>query len=149
MASNAIHGRFGAFYVDQTATPTSGPSYGVSMLGNLSSWSLNGTRDTVEVTTLGDTNKNYVTGLSDGTGSIEGVLDTSSTGIYTVSDGLSRAFYRYNDDTDANSRKPISGGGKGYDYGLATFNGLDLKSGVSEANTFTMNWTLAGNISHV
>lgn len=148
MATNAIHGRFGAFYVDQNATPTVTPARGVTKLGNLTSWTLGGTRDTVEVTTLGDTNKNFVSGLSDGTGSIEGVMSTSANGIYTVSDGLERAFYRYNDDTDATSRSPIPTG-KGYSYGIATFNGIDIKSGVAEANTFTMNWTLAGNITHL
>lgn len=149
MASNAIHGRFGAFYVDQSTTPSSGPQYVVSAFGNLTSWSLNGTRDTVEVTTLGDDNKNYVSGLANGEGQVEGVLDTTSLGIYTIADGLARAFYRYNDDTSSDTRKPVSGGGKGYSYGLATFNGIEAKAGVSEAVTWSSTWSIVGNVSHV
>lgn len=46
------------------------------MVGSLSSWTLNFTRDKVDVTSFGDTNKTYLSGLQDVSGSFEGFFDT-------------------------------------------------------------------------
>jgi hypothetical protein len=46
-------------------------------------WTLNRARDTVEVTSFGDTNKTYVVGLPDVSGSFAGFLDTSGDILLT------------------------------------------------------------------
>ena len=46
-------------------------------------WTLNRARDTIEVTSFGDTNKVYVAGLPDVSGSFAGFLDTSGDILLT------------------------------------------------------------------
>src|ERR1041385_1933991 len=46
-------------------------------------WTLNRARDTIEVTSFGDTNKTYVAGLPDVSGSFAGFLDTSGDLLLT------------------------------------------------------------------
>ena|SRR5438105_1199134 len=46
-------------------------------------WTLNRSRDTIEVTSFGDTNKAYVAGLPDVSGSFAGFLDTSGDILLT------------------------------------------------------------------
>lgn len=145
MATSAIHGRFGALYVDQS-TAANGSA---SPLGNLSDWTINGNRDQVEVTVLGESVKTYVSGLSDFTGTLNGVLNTASTGIYTTADGVARKFYLYIDDTDAASRAPVSGSGKGYWYGTALFNGVTSNGGVGDAVKWSIDWSAATSIYRV
>lgn len=144
MATNAIHGRFGALYVDQT----SGANGSASPLGNLSDWSIDGQRDQVEVSVLGENVRTYTSGLSDFTGGLNGVLDTASNGIYTVADGVARKFYLYVDNTDATSKSPVPTG-KGYWYGQALFNGVSTQGGVGDAVKWTINWSAATSIYRV
>jgi len=73
MAANAgtkLHGKNGAIYVN-------GPKGTGTKVATKSQWDLNLARDYVEVTTFGDTNKTYVAGLKDITGTFNGVLDVS------------------------------------------------------------------------
>jgi len=142
--ANAIHGRFGAFYVDQTV----GGVGAASPLGNQQDWSINQARDRVETTSLGDSTKNYVAGLGDATGVLNTLLDSSSTTIYNVGDGAARKFYLYIDNTDAASRAPVSGSGKGYWYGTATFDSSS-QGGVSDVVKVTVNWSAATSVSRV
>lgn len=144
MATNAIHGRFGALYVDQS-TAANGSA---SPLGNLSDWSIDGQRDQVEVSVLGENVKTYTAGLSDFTGTLNGVLNTASNGIYTVANGVARTFYLYIDDTDATSKSPVPTG-KGYWYGQALFNGVSTQGGVGDAVKWTINWSAATSIYRV
>ena len=141
---NQIHGRFGAFYVDQTANG----SGAASPLGNVSDWSINQARDRVETTALGDGTKNYVAGLADASGVVNTMLATNSLGIYTVGDGAARKFYLYIDDTDGTSRAPIAGSGKGYWYGTATFD-TSTQGGVADVVKVTVNWSAASTVSRV
>ena len=141
MATNAIHGRFGALYVDQS-TAANGSA---SPLGNLSDWSIDGQRDQIEVSVLGENVKTYTAGLSDFTGTLNGVLNTASNGIYTVANGVARTFYLYIDDTDATSKSPVPTG-KGYWYGQALFNGVSTQGGVGDAVKWTINWSAATSI---
>ena len=144
MATNAIHGRFGALYVDQS-TAANGSA---SPLGNLSDWSIDGQRDQIEVSVLGENVKTYTAGLSDFTGTLNGVLNTASNGIYTVANGVARTFYLYIDDTDATSKSPVPTG-KGYWYGQALFNGVSTQGGVGDAVKWTINWSAASSIYRV
>ena len=144
MATNAIHGRFGALYVDQS-TAANGSA---SPLGNLSDWSIDGQRVQVEVSVLGENVKTYTAGLSDFTGTLNGVLNTASNGIYTVANGVARTFYLYIDDTDATSKSPVPTG-KGYWYGQALFNGVSTQGGVGDAVKWTINWSAATSIYRV
>lgn len=145
MASNAIHGRFGALFVDQTA----GANGSAEQLGNLSDWNIDGQRDQVEVTVLGESVKTYVSGLSNFQGTLNGVLNTDSTGIYTVGDGVARKFYLYIDATSSTTQEPVSGSGKGYWYGEALFNGVSTTGGVGDAVKWTMNWSAATSVYRV
>ena len=142
MANAAIHGRFGALFVDQSTAANGSPS----PLGNLSDWTVSGKRDLVEVTVLGEANKSYVSGLSDFSGQLNGVLDTSTSGLFTVADGVARKFYLYIDNTSGTTQAPIPTG-KGYWYGSATFAGVDTKAGVSAAVTWSINWSASGSIT--
>lgn len=47
-------------------------------------WTLNLARDTVDVTTFGDTNKTYVVGLRDISGTYAGLLDMSGDTLLTA-----------------------------------------------------------------
>lgn len=63
-----VHGRKGQIQIGN-ASP-------LAVIGSLSGWSISFTRDTVDVTSFGDTNKTYLSGLPDVTGSFEGTFDT-------------------------------------------------------------------------
>lgn len=63
-----LHGRNG-----QIAIGASSPE---TVIGSLSAWTINFTRDKVDVTSFGDTNKTYLAGLKDVSGSFEGFFDT-------------------------------------------------------------------------
>lgn len=145
MATNAIHGRFGALYVDQSAAANGSPS----QLGNLSDWNIDGKREQIEVSVLGENVKTYVAGLADFTGGLNGVLNTASNGIYTVADGVARSFYLYIDVTSSATMAPVSGGGKGYWYGQALFNGVSTKGGVGDALKWSIDWAAATSITRL
>jgi len=73
MAANdgtKLHGKNGAIYVGNPK-PT-GDKVAIK-----SQWDLNLSRDYVEVTTFGDTNKEYLAGLKDISGSFNGLLDVA------------------------------------------------------------------------
>ena len=63
-----VHGRNGEIQVG------SGSPY--SVIGSLSAWSISFTRDKVDSTSFGDTNKTYLAGRKDVSGSFEGFVDT-------------------------------------------------------------------------
>jgi hypothetical protein len=73
LAANAgtkLHGKNGAIYVN-------GAKGSGTKVATKSQWDLNLSRDYVDVTTFGDTNKTYVAGLKDTTGTFNGLLDVS------------------------------------------------------------------------
>jgi hypothetical protein len=74
------HGSGGQVAID----PAGGSAY--TTVGSLNSWTLDQTRDKVDVTAFGDTNKQYVVGLADTKGSFGGWWDetTTPTGIFDV-----------------------------------------------------------------
>jgi hypothetical protein len=86
------HGRNGRLYMNLTSGGTAEP---VAFLNN---WEFNQATDTVEVTAFGDTNKVYVAGLPDASGSVSGFYDDATVQTYTAAlDGVARKFYLYPD----------------------------------------------------
>lgn len=86
-----IHGRKGRLYVGLASDTAS-----AEPVTNLSKWSIDFSTDDVEVTVFGDTNKVYVSGLPDASGSFSGFYDSASAQLYTsATDGLARRFYLY------------------------------------------------------
>lgn len=75
----AYAGRKGMVYMSTTSGGTA------ALVVNLKSWSLNMPTDKIEVTAFGDTNKKYVQGLPDATGSVSGWWDDTSDALYDAS----------------------------------------------------------------
>lgn len=145
MATNAIHGRFGGLYVDQSAAANAT----ATLLPNLSDWSVNESRDQVEVTVLGETTKTYTSGLKDYQTTFNGILNSGSTAINVVADGVARRFYHYVDISSLAAMAPISGSGKGYWYGYGLFSGLTTSGGVADAVKWTINGSAATDVYRV
>lgn len=74
------HGRDGIVYLAATAGGTA-----TTVLG-LTSWSMDMSRDTVDVTEFGDTNKTYVVGLKDLTGDFDGFWNDAETKLFAGAD---------------------------------------------------------------
>jgi len=142
MATNALHGRFGALYVAQDAGATAAPT----KLGNLTDWTVSGDRAQVETTCLGDGNVTRVAGLQDYSGDLSGFIDSTSTAVYQVGDGVSRRFYLYLDDT---AKGVASSAGAGYFYGYGLFAGVSTTGGVGDAIKWSMKWAASGNVGRV
>ena len=99
------HGRNGRLYVAVASGGTAEP------VAFLRDWSIDFSVDNVEVTAFGDTNKVYVAGLPDSSGSFSGFFDSATAQLYTAAtDGVARNFYLYPDTADAT-----------YWYGTALF----------------------------
>ena len=91
------HGRNGRLYLG-IATSAAAPS----SVAFLKQWSAEFAVDTAEVTSFGDTNKVYVSGLPDAQGSFSGYFDDATAQSYTAAvDGDARKFYLYPDITNA------------------------------------------------
>lgn len=91
-----IHGRRGRLYVG-----LADDSADAEPVSFLNSWDISSSTDRVDVTAFGDSNKVYVAGLPDASGSFSGFYDTDTDQLYTASqDGLARKFYLYPDTTD-------------------------------------------------
>jgi hypothetical protein len=88
------HGKKGLLYMSTTGT---GAAASVSQL---TEWSLDMATDKVDVTAFGDTNKTYVVGMKDLSGSFAGFWDSDSDTIYDASessDGVNMYLYPSSD----------------------------------------------------
>lgn len=86
-----VHGRAGRIYVGLASGTAEAQA-----VANLTEWTMDFSVDDVEVTTFGDSNKVYVAGLPDASGSFSGFFDTASAQLYTAAtDGAARRFYLY------------------------------------------------------
>jgi len=81
------HGRNGSIHVD-----------GV-LVAAKAEWTLSLARDTVEVTSFGDANKQYVVGLKDISGTYNGTLDMSGDLMLTAAGEDAQLIELYGDDT--------------------------------------------------
>lgn len=134
MALRRYSGRNMAFYlsIDGTAAATSVPF--------LNEYEISASSDNIEVTAGGDTNKTYVPGLPDFSGTVSGFFDYDSTqtsdALWKASrDGIARGFYLYPD-----SSVPTVAF-----YGTAYFD-FSHSAGVGGAGTVSSNIVAAGNI---
>lgn len=96
-------------------------------------WDINFTQDSLDVTAMGDTTKQYVAGLPDAGGSFSGFHDDVDTGsqIYAAAtDGLSRKFYLYPDLSSATK----------YYYGDVVVSDFTSSGGVDGAVTSAVTW---------
>ena len=94
MAANdgtKLHGKNGALYVN-------GPKGTGTKVATKAQWDLNLSRDYVEVTTFGDTNKTYLAGLKDISGSFNGLLDVSGDLMVNNTSVDDVPLYLYADD---------------------------------------------------
>lgn len=128
-----IHGRKGRLYVDLTGAGSAAP------VAYLSQWSMDFTSDRVDVTAFGDSNKTYVQGLADASGTYSGFYDTESAQLYTAAtDGAARKFYLY-PTTDDNAE---------YFWGTAFFD-FSISSGVDKAVEISGSYQAASTITKV
>lgn len=129
------HGRNGRLYLG-IATSAADPE----SVAYLSQWSAEFGTDTAEVTSFGDSNKVYVTGLPDAQGSFSGFWDDSTAQSYTAAlDGVARKFYLYPD---------ISNAPGVYWYGTGFFDfSIDVQ--VDGAISTSGNWRAAGVVSKI
>lgn len=112
---------------------TTGSGAAVNVI-SLNTWSLDMPTDKVEVTAFGDTNKQYVVGLSDASGSISGFWDDTSDALYDASrsaDGIKMYLY------------PSSDAPTKYFYGPAWVD-FSISQGVSEAVAVSASYSANG-----
>lgn len=89
MAANTgtkLHGKNGAIYLAGTKVKLK------------TEWTLNLSRDYVDATVFGDTNKTYLTGLKDISGTYAGLFDNSGDLLVNATDSDSVMTYVYSDD---------------------------------------------------
>jgi len=90
-----LHGKNGAIYLG-------GPKgTGVKVMAK-TEWTLNLNRDYVDATTFGNTNKVYLVGLKDISGTWSGLLDVSGDLLVNSADSGAQQIYLYADDTTNN-----------------------------------------------
>lgn len=129
----AVHGRSGVLYL--------GPTNGAAAVNvsKLNTWTINYSTDQVEVTAFGDSNKTYVAGLPDASGSFAGFWDSGATSTFQTAarDGQSRKMYLY---PDGNSAR--------YWYGDVLLD-FSATAGVSAAVQASANFSAASAITPV
>lgn len=98
MAANAgtkLHGKNGAIFLD-------GPKGSGTKVSTKTEWTLNLNRDYVDATVFGDTNKTYLVGLKDISGTYAGLLDVSGDLLINASSSDTVNIYLYADDRTGN-----------------------------------------------
>jgi hypothetical protein len=126
------HGRNGRLYTNITSGGTAEP------IAYLRDWSIDFSVDNVDVTAFGDSNKVYVAGLPDSSGTFAGFYDSATAQLYTAAtDGVARKFYLYPDTADAI-----------YWFGTALFD-FSVSTAVDGAVTVSGNWNAASIVSKV
>jgi hypothetical protein len=127
------HGRNGRLYV---AIASAGVAEPITFLRD---WSINFAVDNVDVTAFGDTNKVYVAGLPDSTGSFSGFYDDATQQLYTAAtDGVARAFYLY-PDTSSTTK---------YWFGTALFD-FNVSAAVDGSVDISGDWNAASAITRI
>jgi hypothetical protein len=127
-----IHGRNGRLYAAIASGGTAEP------VVFLNQWSIDFTVDNVEVTAFGDTNKTYVAGLPDSSGSFSGFYDDATAQMYTAAtDGVARNFYLYPNTSAAT-----------YWYGTALFD-FSVSGSVDGGVTVSGDWNAASAVAKV
>jgi len=89
--NTALHGKNGAIYLH-------GKKGTGTKVVNKTEWTLNLSRDYVDATVFGDTNKTYLVGLRDLQGTYAGILDTGGDYMVNASSSDTLYLYLYADD---------------------------------------------------
>jgi predicted secreted protein len=128
-----IAGRNGALLI---ALDTASTAY--TTISFLRDWSISFTSDQIDVTSMADSNKVYVGGLSDATGSVSGFLDAATTNntFEAALDGESRSFKLYPDAATTTSF-----------YSGAAIWDFSLTSAVDGAVEFSANFSATSAIT--
>lgn len=87
----ALHGKNGAIYIG-------GPKGTGTKVVNKTEWTLSLNRDYVDSTVFGDTNKTYLVGLKDISGTFAGLLDMQGDAQVNAANSDSMQIYLYADD---------------------------------------------------
>lgn len=122
-------GRRGRVLIASTGTgqPT-------AVLG-ITKWSLDLSQDPIETTEFGDTNKTYVVGLRDVSGSFEGFWNDAETKLFAGAQSADGSFiYLYPDMTNAPSK---------YAYGPAWLS-VSMETDVGDAVKESINFSANG-----
>ena len=126
-----IHGSRGQVAMDVAG----GTTY--TTVADLNSWTLDTTRDTAEVTAFGNTNKQFVLGLPNYTGTLGGFWNTtSSPALFDAIFGTAAVGLKLTMDTAVATD---------FFSGLAYLTGGGIAVGVGGAVTITSGWVAAGN----
>lgn len=88
-----LHGKNGAIYIDGAKGQAA-----AKKVATKNEWTLNLNRDYVDATVFGDTNKTYLTGLKDISGTFAGLLDVSGDLLLNATDSDAVQTYLYADD---------------------------------------------------
>lgn len=108
MTMTKVHGKNGAIWIGGPAGTATGHGTKVS---NRTEWTLNLNRDFVDTTVFGDTNKTYLVGLKDISGTYAGILDITGDTLLDATDSGELAIYLYADDTGTTPLLVASGMG--------------------------------------
>lgn len=104
-----------------------------------SDWEINHNTDKIDVTSMGDAMKTYVSGMAEASGSFSGFYDDETAQTYTAAtDGLARKWYLY-PSTLSNSK---------YFFGTVIAD-WSASSSVSGAITTNASWNAATVINKV
>lgn len=129
------HGRRGRLYADFS---TAGTSAAVPV-ASLKQWSIDFSTDNVDATCFGDTNKQYLAGLPDSSGTFAGLYDDTSASAYAAAidntANNARKFYLYPDTSDTSK----------YWFGTGLFD-ASYSAAVDGAIELSGNWAAASNI---
>ena len=123
------HGKKGVVYMSTTGSGTA------VAVGNLTEWSISYATDRIDVTSFGDTNRVYVQGLRNVTGSFKGWFDDSATkALFDAADSADGIKMYLYPSADAATR---------YFYGTA-FVDTSIQTGVAGAVSISGTFAAAG-----
>ena len=128
-----ISGRNGALLVQLVTSSTA-----LTTISYLRDWSINFTKEQIDVTAMEDANKTYVSGLADCTGQASGFLDAASTSTtyQAAVDGESRSFKLLPDKNTTTS----------FYSGTAIFD-FTLQAAVNGAVEFSTTFSATGAVT--
>jgi len=93
-----LHGKNGAIYINSAKVGSGFPQ--ANKIAAKTEWTLNLSRDYVDATVFGDTNKTYLVGLKDIQGTFAGLLDVSGDLQVNAASSDIVYVYLYADDRD-------------------------------------------------
>lgn len=126
-----LHGKNGAIYIN-------GAKGTGTKVTTKTEWTLNLNRDFVDATVFGDTNKTYLVGLRDISGTYAGLMDVSGDLLVNQADEDAVSIYLYADDRDGSEKLLASGFG---------FVDASITASNTDAVKVTGNFRASGNWS--